>query len=73
MKPILDRHNVRFIGVGVEELGVEEFVSGKFFDGGKQHSLSAACYRPGGLFGSVFWASILNRRIEKRCFGGGNT
>lgn len=35
MKPILDRHNVRFIGVGVEELGVEEFVAGKFFDGGE--------------------------------------
>lgn len=33
MKPILDRHNVRFVGVGVEELGVEEFVAGKFFDG----------------------------------------
>ena len=24
----------RFIGVGLEELGVEEFVKGKFFDGG---------------------------------------
>ena len=26
---------MRMIGVGLEELGVEEFVEGKFFDGGK--------------------------------------
>ena len=25
----------RFVGVGLEELGVEEFVAGKYFDGGK--------------------------------------
>ena len=31
----LDAANVRMIGVGVEELGVEEFVAGKFFDGGE--------------------------------------
>lgn len=33
MKPQLDANNIRMIGVGVEELGVEEFVEGKFFDG----------------------------------------
>ena len=43
MKPILDRHNVRFIGVGVEPLGVEEFVAGNFFDGGK-HQNCACLY-----------------------------
>ena len=35
LKPHLDANNVRMVGVGLEELGVEEFVKGKFFDGGK--------------------------------------
>jgi len=33
IKPLLDQHDVRLIGVGLEEFGVEEFVAGKFFDG----------------------------------------
>jgi len=33
IKPLLDEHDVRLVGVGLEELGVEEFVAGKFFDG----------------------------------------
>ena len=32
--PIFQRHNVKLVGVGVEPLGVEEFIEGKFFDGG---------------------------------------
>jgi len=31
--PQLDAQNVRLIGVGLEPLGLEEFVEGKFFDG----------------------------------------
>jgi len=31
--PQLKEHNVRLVGVGLEPLGVEEFVEGKFFDG----------------------------------------
>ncbi len=33
LKPQLEAHNVRLIGVGLEEFGVEEFVKGKFWDG----------------------------------------
>jgi len=33
IKPLLDEHDVRLIGIGLEEFGVEEFVAGKFFDG----------------------------------------
>jgi prostamide/prostaglandin F2alpha synthase len=29
----LDAHNVRLIGIGLEEFGVEDFVEGKFWDG----------------------------------------
>ena len=35
LKPRLDASNVRLVGVGLEELGVEEFVKGEFFKGGK--------------------------------------
>ena len=34
LQPIFKENNVRLIGVGVESLGVEEFIEGKFFDGG---------------------------------------
>jgi len=33
IKPILDSNNVKLVGVGLEDLGVEEFLEGKFFDG----------------------------------------
>merc|ERR1712079_962096 len=31
--PQLKEHNVRLIGVGLEAIGVEEFIEGKYFDG----------------------------------------
>lgn len=33
LTPILAAHNVKNVGVGLEELGLEEFVEGKFFNG----------------------------------------
>lgn len=33
LAPQLTQANVRIIGIGLEKLGVEEFVEGKFFDG----------------------------------------
>lgn len=33
IKPILDSNNVKLVGVGLEELGVQDFIDGKFFDG----------------------------------------
>ena len=35
LKPQLDSHNVRMIAVGMEEIGVEDFVAGNYFHGGK--------------------------------------
>ena len=35
VKPQLDAHNVRLCGVGLEELGLEEFQEGQFFTGGQ--------------------------------------
>lgn len=33
--PQLTQAGVRLIGIGLEEFGVEEFMAGKFFEGGK--------------------------------------
>lgn len=33
LKPILDQHDTKLIGVGLEKLGVEEFMEGNFFNG----------------------------------------
>jgi prostamide/prostaglandin F2alpha synthase len=33
IKPILEANQVKIIGVGLEQLGVEEFMSGNFLDG----------------------------------------
>ena len=32
--PILEKHNVRLIGIGLEPIGAEEFIQGDFFKGG---------------------------------------
>jgi len=33
IQPLLQQNNVKLIGVGVEQFGVEEFIQGKYFDG----------------------------------------
>jgi len=33
LKPILDQHDTKLIGVGLEKLGVEDFMEGNFFNG----------------------------------------
>jgi prostamide/prostaglandin F2alpha synthase len=35
LQPTLKENNVRLIGIGLEPLGVDEFIEGKFFDGGE--------------------------------------
>ena len=38
IKPQLDAQGIGLVGVGVEELGVQAFVDGKYFDGGNENS-----------------------------------
>ena len=35
LRPTLDAANVKLVAVGLEQLGVEEFVELRYFDGGK--------------------------------------
>ena len=39
LKPLLDKHNVSLVGVGLEELGATQFVELGFFKGGIVHLL----------------------------------
>ena len=34
LQPILAEHNVNLIGIGFDDLGVTDFIAGKFFKGG---------------------------------------
>lgn len=58
IKPLLDEHNVRLIGVGLEEFGVEEFVAGKFFDGELFLDTQKKSYEAMGFKRIGFLASI---------------
>lgn len=56
IKPILDENNVKLVGVGLEELGVQEFIDGKFFDGElyidtDKKSYNALGFKRFGFFG----------------------
>lgn len=61
LQPILEEHNTKLIGVGVEKLGVEEFIEGNFFSGdlyideGKKSYADLGFNRMGimGIFGAV--------------------
>jgi len=49
IKPQLDAHNVALIGVGLEELGLEEFQEGKFFNGELYIDAEKKCYKDLGF------------------------
>lgn len=58
IKPILDQHDTKLIGVGLEKFGVEDFIAGNFFNGdlyvdeGKK-SYSALGFKVSGFLGLV--------------------
>ncbi|GFS18015.1 prostamide/prostaglandin F synthase [Elysia marginata] len=49
LKPRLDENKVRFVAVGLEELGVEDFVKGEFFKGELYIDLKKECYKKMGF------------------------
>lgn len=38
LKPQLDDRKISLVGVGLEEIGLEDFVKGEFFTGGRERS-----------------------------------
>lgn len=49
IKPQLDAHGVGLVGVGFEELGVQKFVDGKYFDGDLYIDQELATYKALGM------------------------
>jgi len=49
LKPELDTNNVRMIGVGLEELGLEEFQQGKYWNGELYIDTQKKCYQDLGF------------------------
>ncbi|XP_048770157.2 prostamide/prostaglandin F synthase-like, partial [Ostrea edulis] len=47
--PRLEANNIRFVGIGVEQLGVEDFVKGEFFSGELYIDLKKQCYKDLGF------------------------
>ncbi|XP_063835454.1 prostamide/prostaglandin F synthase-like [Ostrinia nubilalis] len=47
--PILSKHNIKLVGIGVEEAGSKEFVDGKFFDGDLYYVENIATYQQLGF------------------------
>lgn len=58
LRPQLDAANVRFVGVGLEELGVEEFIAGKYFDGELFIDLNKQAYNDLGAKRLGFFKAI---------------
>lgn len=49
LKPRLDADNIRLVGIGLEELGVEDFVKGEYFKGELYIDMKKECYKELGF------------------------
>jgi hypothetical protein len=47
LKPELDAHGVALAGIGLEELGLEEFLAGNYFNGDLYLDVDKSCYKVG--------------------------
>ncbi|XP_026746236.1 prostamide/prostaglandin F synthase-like isoform X1 [Trichoplusia ni] len=80
--PVLNKHNIKLIGVGVEEAGSKEFVDGKFFDGELYYVDDLSTYQRLGfkrfnvvtIITSLFWKQSRDAISKGRGLGlGGDT
>lgn len=68
LKPRLDEHDVRLIGIGVDNVGVEEFVKEKFFNGELYVDTGKKCYQAMKYkrFNLLnIWPAIFNQQARK--------
>ena len=45
VKPVLDRYNIRFIGIGFDSSHVQPFVEGQYFSGELYVDIDKSCYK----------------------------
>jgi len=58
IKPLLDQHDTRLVGVGLEKFGVEEFIAGNFFNGDLFVDVGKKSYLDLG-FKSTGWLGLI--------------
>ncbi|KAM3968725.1 prostamide/prostaglandin F synthase [Aphomia sociella] len=75
--PVLERNNVKLVGIGVEEAGSKEFVEGKFFDGDLYYVENLSTYQMLGfkrfnvvtIITSLFWKQSREAIFKGRGMG----
>ncbi|RVE49907.1 hypothetical protein evm_005375 [Chilo suppressalis] len=75
--PILQKHNVKLIGIGVEEAGSKEFVDAKYFDGELYYVDNLSTYQSLGfkkfnvisILASLFWKQSRDALSKGRGMG----
>uniref|UniRef100_A0A914A044 Prostamide/prostaglandin F synthase n=1 Tax=Patiria miniata TaxID=46514 RepID=A0A914A044_PATMI len=68
LKPQLDAHNIRLIGIGLEEFGLQEFVEGKFWDGELYVDLKKQTYAAIGYKRFSYWnilAAVFSKKARE--------
>lgn len=77
ISPILKKHNIKLVGVGVEEIGSKEFADGKYFDGDLYYVEDISTYRLLGfkrfnvvtILTSLFWKQSRDAIFKGRGMG----
>ncbi|XP_035450890.1 prostamide/prostaglandin F synthase isoform X2 [Spodoptera frugiperda] len=75
--PVLNKHNVKLIGIGVEEAGSKDFVNGKYFDGDLYYVDNISTYQLLGfkrfnvvtIITSLFWKQSRDAIFKGRGMG----
>ncbi|KAJ0170564.1 hypothetical protein K1T71_013935 [Dendrolimus kikuchii] len=75
--PVLRKNNIKLVGVGVEEIGANEFADGKFFDGDLYYVENISTYRLLGfkrfnvlsIITSLFWKQSRDAIFKGRGMG----
>ncbi|XP_073966027.1 prostamide/prostaglandin F synthase-like isoform X1 [Choristoneura fumiferana] len=75
--PVLKKHNIKLVGVGVEDAGSKEFVDGKYFDGELFYVEDLATYQKLGfkrfntvsIVTSLFWKQSRDAIFKGRGMG----
>ncbi|XP_030041211.1 prostamide/prostaglandin F synthase isoform X1 [Manduca sexta] len=77
IKPVLDKHNIKLVGIGVEEAGSKDFVDGKYFDGDLYYVENISTYQLLGfkrfnlvtILTSLFWKQSREAMVKGRAMG----
>ncbi|CAB3245125.1 unnamed protein product [Arctia plantaginis] len=75
--PVLKKHNIKLVGIGVEEAGSKDFINGKYFDGELYYVDNLSTYQLLGfkrfnvvsIISSLFWKQSRDAIFKGRGMG----